>query len=164
MQITRAGEYGVLGLLHLARQGAERMVMIDEVSREEKIPKSFLAKIFQSLVKAGLIRSYRGAGGGFALVKKPEEITVLEVIEAIEGKIAFQRCLQEVPDCEHMEGCALCGLFERAQDRVKEVFARTSLADLLKPQASVGAAHRRGSNPNLSPGATPIIFRETLKL
>ena len=164
MQITRAGEYGVLGLLHLARQGGGRMVMIDEVSREEKIPKSFLAKIFQSLVRAGLIRSYRGAGGGFALVKKPEEITVLEVIEAIEGKIAFQRCLQEVPDCEHMEGCALCGLFEQAQDRVKEVFARTSLADLLKPDANVGAAHRRESRRNLSSAATAVTLRETLKL
>src|SRR6266852_515551 len=122
MQITRAGEYGVLGLLHLARRGTERMVMIDEISREEKIPKSFLAKIFQGLAKAGLVRSYRGAGGGFALAKKPEVITVLEIIEAIEGKIAFQRCLQEVPDCEHMDGCALCGLFEQAQDRVKEIF------------------------------------------
>lgn len=163
MQITRAGEYGVLGLLHLARQGAERMVMIDEVSREEKIPKSFLAKIFQSLGKAGLVRSYRGAGGGFALVKKPEDITVLEVIEAIEGKIAFQRCLQEVPDCEHMEGCALCGLFEQAQDRVKEVFARTSLADLLKPQASVGAAHRREPKLNRSSLVAPVPLQAILK-
>jgi len=143
MQITRAGEYGVLGLLHLARHGADRMVMIDEVSREEKISRSFLAKIFQSLAKAGLIRSYRGAGGGFALLRRPEEITVLEVIEAIEGKIALQRCLQEVPNCEHMAGCVLCSLFEQAQDRVKEVFASTSLADLLKPEAGVGAAHRR---------------------
>ena len=164
MQITRAGEYGVLGLLHLARQGAERMVMIDEVSREEKIPKSFLAKIFQSLGKAGLVRSYRGAGGGFALVRKPEEITVLQIIEAIEGKIAFQRCLQEVPDCEHMDGCALCGLFEQAQDRVKEVFARTSLADLLKSQVSVGASHRRASKPNRSPAGMPVTLRETWKL
>ena len=137
--------------------------MIDEVSREEKIPKSFLAKIFQSLGKAGLVRSYRGAGGGFALAKKSEEITVLEVIEAIEGKIAFQRCLQEPPDCEHMEYCALCSLFEQAQDRVKEVFARTTLADLLRPQASVGAAHRRVVKPNLSSMDASTTLGATLK-
>lgn len=146
MQITKAGEYGVLGLLHLARQGPDRMVLIDEVSRQESIPKSFLAKIFQSLVKVGLVKSYRGAGGGFTLTRRPEEITVLEVIEAIEGPIALQRCLQEVPDCEHMEGCALCGLFERAQDRVKEVFSSTSLADLIKAEASLPPA----SNPAIS--------------
>jgi Rrf2 family protein len=139
------------------------MVMIDEVSREEKIPKSFLAKIFQSLVRAGLVRSYRGAGGGFTLVKRPEEVTVLEVIEAIEGKIAFQRCLQEVPDCEHMDGCALCGLFEQAQDRVKEVFARTSLSDLLKAKANVGGAHRRGSKLSLAPLGPPTTLGQTLK-
>ncbi len=147
MQITRAGEYGVLGLLHLARTGGpERMVMIDEVSQSEGIPKSFLAKIFQDLVKAGIVRSFRGSGGGFCLAKTPEETTVLEVIEAIEGKIALQRCLQEPPECDHIEGCALCSLFERAQDRVRDVFGTTTLADLLKPGAPVGLAHRR-TNP-----------------
>ena len=153
MQITRAGEYAVLGLLNLARHEPGRVVLIDTVSTEEKIPKSFLSKIFQNLVKGGLVRSVRGAGGGFSLVRRPEEITVLEVIEVIEGKIAFQRCLQEVPDCEHIGGCALCGLFEQAQDRVKEVFSRTTLADLASPKAAVGLSHRRAAlnlqeNPN----------------
>jgi Rrf2 family protein len=117
--------------------------MIDEVSREEHIPKSFAAKIFQSLGKAKLVKSSRGTGGGFILMKKPGEITVLEVIEAIEGKIAFQRCLsEEEPKCEHFGGCALCGLFEEAQDRVKDVFSRTTLADLMKTHVPVGDSHR----------------------
>src|SRR3982074_2921463 len=121
MQITRAGEYGVLGLLNLARRGEGERVMIEEVSRQEKIPRNFLAKIFQSLARAGLVRSTRGTGGGFSLARSPAEITVLEIIEAIEGRISLQRCLQEVPTCEHMGGCALCGIFEQAQDRVKEI-------------------------------------------
>ena len=145
MQITRAGEYGVLGLMCLARRPSGSIVMIDEVSREEHIPKSFAAKIFQSLAKAGLLKSNRGSGGGFTLLKKSGDITVLEVIEAIEGKIAFQRCLAEdEPKCEHLGGCALCGLFEQAQDRVKDVFSRTTLADLMKTHVPVGAAHRGG--------------------
>jgi Rrf2 family protein len=143
MQITRAGEYGVLGLMCLARRPLGSVVMIDEVSREEHIPKSFAAKIFQSLAKGGLVKSNRGTGGGFTLLKKPREITVLEVIEAIEGKIAFQRCLSEdEPKCEHHGGCALCGLFEQAQDRVKDVFSRTTLADLMKTHVPVGDSHR----------------------
>jgi Rrf2 family protein len=131
MQVTRAGEYGVLGLLYLARLGQGQTAMIEEVSRVERIPRSFLAKIFQSLVRAGLVRSFRGSGGGFALTRRPEDITALEVIEAIEGPIALQRCLLEVP-CIHAEGCVLCGLFGEAQHRVREVFGRTSLADLLR--------------------------------
>jgi Rrf2 family transcriptional regulator, iron-sulfur cluster assembly transcription factor len=142
MQITRAGEYGVLGLMCLARRPVGSVVMIDEVSREEHIPKSFAAKIFQSLVRAGLVRSNRGTGGGFTLMRAPEKITVLDVIEAIEGKIALQRCMTEPTACEHSAGCALCGLFEQAQDRVKDVFSQTSLADLLKKHTPVGTAHR----------------------
>lgn len=146
MQITKAGEYAVLGLMCLARRPAGSVVMIDEVSREEHIPKSFAAKIFQSLTKAGIVKSIRGTGGGFTLLRSATEITVLEVIEAIEGKIAFQRCLVEVePKCEHFGGCALCGLFEEAQDRVKEVFSRTTLADLMKTHVPIGDSHRSGA-------------------
>ena len=134
----------MLGLMCLARRPAGSVVMIDEVSREEHIPKSFAAKIFQSLVKGGLVKSNRGSGGGFTLLKPAKEITVLHVIEAIEGKIAFQRCLSEdEPKCEHFGGCALCGLFEQAQDQVKDVFTRTTLADLMKTHVPVGDSHRR---------------------
>lgn len=133
----------MLGLMCLARRPAASVVMIDEVSREEHIPKSFAAKIFQSLAKAGLVKSNRGTGGGFTLLRPAKEVTVLEVIEAIEGKIAFQRCLnEEEPKCEHFGGCALCGLFEEAQDRVKDVFSRTTLADLMKTHVPVGDSHR----------------------
>jgi Rrf2 family iron-sulfur cluster assembly transcriptional regulator len=134
MQITRAGEYGVLGLMHLARGNPGQRAMIDEVSREERIPKSFLAKIFQHLAKAGLVRSIRGSRGGFALVKSPSEISVLEIIEAVEGRIVFQRCRMDKPDCEHAGGCALCGLFERAQDGIKDVLTRTTLRDLIQQE------------------------------
>jgi len=137
MQITRAGEYGVLGLMHLARRRPGQRTMIDEVSRRERIPKSFLAKIFQSLVKAGLVRSMRGAGGGFALVKPPADIPVLDIIEAVEGRIVFQRCQMARPDCEHAGGCALCGLFERAQDGLKDALTRTTLADLIQQQEKI---------------------------
>ena len=147
MQITRAGEYAVLGLLHLAKRGAGQRVMLDEVSQMEGIPRSFLAKIFQTLSKAGLVRSIRGTGGGFSLAKTPEETTVLEVIEAVEGKIAFQRCLIDADSCEHSGGCALCGLFEQAQDRVKEVFGKTTLAELLKKHHA-GAEHRTSKRIN----------------
>ena len=123
--------------MHLARRRPGQRAMIDEVSREESIPKSFLAKIFQSLVKAGLVRSIRGAGGGFALAKNPADIPVLEIIEAVEGRIIFQRCKMTRPDCEHVGGCALCGLFERAQDGVKDVLTRTTLADLIQQQEKI---------------------------
>lgn len=114
----------------LARRPRGAVVMIDEVSREEDIPKSFLGKIFQSLSRAGLVQSVRGTGGGFTLAKAPEEITILAIIEGVEGPIALQRCLEEKPDCVHVGHCALCGLFAEAQDRLRETLARTSLAEM----------------------------------
>ncbi len=130
MQITRACEYGVLGLLALARRQPGEVVMLEVISREEAIPVSFLGKIFQGLAKAGLIRSARGSGGGFCLTRPAEEVTVLQVIEGLEGPIALQRCLESEPECEHIGGCALCGLLAEAQDKVREVFSRTTLAQL----------------------------------
>jgi len=130
MQITRACEYGVLGLLALARRRPGEVVMLEVISREEAIPVSFLGKIFQGLAKAGLVRSARGSGGGFCLTRPASEITVLQVMEGLEGPIALQRCLESEPECEHIGGCALCGLLAEAQDRVREVFAKTTLSQL----------------------------------
>ncbi|MGA2751497.1 MAG: Rrf2 family transcriptional regulator [Verrucomicrobiota bacterium] len=147
MQITRAGEYGVLGLIHLAQRQPGQRTMIDEVSRQARVPKSFLAKIFQHLAKAGLVRSLRGSGGGFALARNAADISVLEIIEAVEGKIVFQRCKLNKPDCEHVGGCALCGLFERAQNGIKDVLTRTTLRDLIRQQRTIelnrSGSHRR---------------------
>ncbi len=158
MQISRAGEYGVLGLMNLARRPPGQTAMIEEVSRMERIPGSFLAKIFQHLAKAGLVRSIRGAHGGFALARRPAQITVLEIIEAIEGKIIFQRCKLDKPDCEHVGGCAVCGLFEQAQDGVKEVLSRTSLRRLVahgKAAPPPRPASRRRSRPSPRPVRRP---------
>jgi len=134
MQITRAGEYAVLGLMHLARRPAGQVAMIDQVSRGEQIPRSFLAKIFQHLAKGGLVRSLRGAGGGFVLARAAEQITVLEIVESVEGKMVSQLCKLAKPDCKHAGGCALCGLFEQAQDGLKDVLLRTTLSDLVRQQ------------------------------
>ncbi len=158
MQITRAGEYGVMGLIHLARRAPGQVAMIEEVSHSEHIPKSFLAKIFQHLVKVGLVRSVRGAGGGFVLARDPTQITVLEIIEAIEGKIVFQRCLQDEPECEHFGGCALCGLFEQAQDGMREVFMRTTLKDLIERQDRMEA-----KGPTSSPITSVATLPEAAK-
>lgn len=120
----------MLGLIALARRPVGDVVMIEALCSEEEVPVSFLGKIFQSLAKAGIVKSARGSGGGFSLTRVPSEISALEVIEAIEGPIAFQRCLDLDEGCEHSTGCALCGLLTEAQDRVKEVFGKSTLAEL----------------------------------
>ena len=152
MQITRAGEYAVLGLLALAGREAGQVVMLEELCRGEGIPKSFLAKIFQSLVRAGLVRSVRGVGGGFVLARTPGAISVLQIIEAVEGPITLQRC--QAPEheegCVRSNGCPLCGLFGEAQHRVRELFSQTTLASLLATQTALASLGAQG---------VPILFK-----
>ncbi len=132
MQLTRSGEYGLKGLVFLAKQPGHRFSLVSEISKEQRIPEKFLAKIFQRLSKAGLLRSVRGANGGFALGRPAKEITIRAVIEAIEGPIAFNRCLLREGECEEEADCALHDVLERAQERFLEVLDRTTMEDLAK--------------------------------
>ncbi len=133
MKITQAGEYALLALVYLAKQPEGSLIMIDDISKAERIPKGFLAKILQTLAKSGVIRSRQGARGGFALARAAEEISILSVIETIEGKIAFQRCLEE-EGCERSDSCTLCPVFLEAQNRMTDVFSQMSLHDLMLPK------------------------------
>jgi Rrf2 family protein len=140
MQVTRAGEYAVIGLLYLAKQPTGRTVMIDEISEKEHIPRSFIAKIFQSLAKGGFVLSHRGAKGGFSLAKPAHEINLLQIFTCIENAFALQKCVTLDPECvvshDRLQSCALCGVFAEAQGRVNEVFARTTLQSLLNPRGA----------------------------
>ena len=142
MQVTRAGEYAIIGLLYLAQQPASSTVMIEEISDAEKIPNSFLAKIFQSLAKGGLVVSHRGVGGGFSLARPADTINLLHILQSVEGEFALQKCVAVVdPECVVAESrlgtCVLCGVFAEAQNRVNEVFTRTTLANLVERSAVV---------------------------
>src|SRR5258706_15447641 len=141
MQVTREDEYAVIGLMYLARQSSVRTIMIDEISESERIPKSFLAKIFQSLVKGGLVNSHRGAGGGFTLARPAATITFLQAFQCVEGSFALQKCVSDDPECvvshDRLRSCTLCGIFSEAQQRVNELFSRTTLLDLLKPRGQM---------------------------
>ncbi len=164
MQITKAAEYGVLGLIALSRRPLGEVVMIDVLCEEESVPKSFLGKIFQNLSKSGLVGSARGSGGGFYLNRPASEITVLEILESIEGPIALQRCLEIDAGCDHSSGCALCGLLAEAQERMKEVFAGTSLATLAGRHLPNGlvqqARHAHSSRIPLTP-LTPATIPDS---
>jgi len=130
MQLTRAGEYAVKSLLYLASQSAEARTMASEVAAAEQIPVNFVRKILESLAKTGLVKSYRGAGGGFTLGRAPEQISMRQVIEAVEGPLALNQCLLPIP-CAKAPDCPLCPVWQEAQQAVETVLERYSLADVV---------------------------------
>jgi Rrf2 family transcriptional regulator, iron-sulfur cluster assembly transcription factor len=143
MQITRSGEYGLRGLVFLATKPPEKVTLVSEVSREQNIPETFLAKIFQRLSKAGLLRSVRGAKGGFTLRKPAYEITMREIIEALEGPIALNRCLLRKGECEEEKICPLHTVWEEVQQRFLEILDNTTMEDLANRMTRDGRKGRR---------------------
>ena len=116
--------------MHLAAQPPEAVVLVKDIATAEGLPESYLSKIFQELAKDGLVRSHRGAKGGFSLARPAEAITLREVIEAIEGPIALNRCLSPTEGCEFQDTCPLRPVLAQAQEQFLAVLDRTTLRDL----------------------------------
>lgn len=132
MQITRAAEYAIRGVLYLSSQPEGAVCLLSDISERQNIPPSFLSKIFQNLAKAGFVSSLRGAGGGFMLVKDPSEITLLDVVEAIDGQIALNVCLNNGSLCENKPTCAVHSVWSEAQSHLIALLRKNKLSDLVE--------------------------------
>jgi Rrf2 family protein len=130
MQISRRVDYGLRAVIYLAEQDPERSCSIGEIAERQGVPKKFLEKILQDLLRCGLIKSRRGPSGGYALARPPHEISFHDVITAIEGPITVNTCLDEHGSCDQIPRCAMIGVWSEVQRKVTEVFANTTLADL----------------------------------
>jgi len=132
MRLMKASEYGIHGVLYLAMQPSNKITVLDEVAEAQKIPKSYLSKIFQAYTKAGILKSYRGATKGFALAKPQEKITLKELIECLEGKLLAEGCIMGRRNCKKNGKCPISRSWKKAQQAMNEVLERTSLKDLLE--------------------------------
>lgn len=130
MQLTREGDYGIRSVLYLARQPYKKISFVTEISEQYKIPRSFLAKILQKLVKAKIVRSYRGVKGGFSLARLAKDITVFDVLEAIEGKLAMNLCLSDKKKCDFSKNCPISPVWANVQSKVVEVLKKSNFEDL----------------------------------
>jgi Rrf2 family protein len=134
MKLTKASEYGILTLLYLAKQPEGQLSDTAKIAEVERIPLSFLIKLVPSLVKAGLIRSHRGANGGLELGRPAETVTLRQVIEATEGEIAVNDCTTSAPyDCFRL-GCAVHVALKKAQDQFLKALDECTLASLAQQE------------------------------
>ena len=133
MDINQATDYGFRAVLYLAGKSRGEVVEAQAIARSEVIPMRYLLKIMPSLIKAGIVRSQRGVGGGYILEKEPRNITLLDIIEAIEGPIRLNRCLIDEAYCSK-HGPPECKVHQALADiqRGLEVdFSSYSIEDLL---------------------------------
>ncbi len=132
MQITRQADYAVRAMRYLAKQGPTQRSATSTVAREMKIPPSFLAKIISQLSIAGLLHTSRGARGGVTLAREPKDITLLDVVEAIDGPILLNECVGNPDGCAFRDDCPMHPIWEDAQEQLVKRLRETTFATLTK--------------------------------
>lgn len=131
MQITRQADYAVRAVLHLAelkKNGGRAPT--SKIASEEHIPPSFLAKIVSQLSVAGVVQTSRGARGGVSLSRDPSEITLLEVVEAIDGPIMINECVNDPKACPFGEDCKVHAIWCSVQSEMVNKLSGTTFAQL----------------------------------
>ncbi len=129
MQITRQTDYALRCVYYLAGRNGE-VVMIEGISREMSIPRSFLAKILQKLVKAGIAESHRGVKGGFTLARSPREVSIYDVMLAIEGPVTMNICAVDKKLCERSAQCSIHPVWVRMRKEMEKMLRKENFAKL----------------------------------
>ena len=133
MRISRSTGYALLAVGYIAKNQKEQGIVLSQrIAKAYKIPLEYLLKILQQLVRANVLRSKRGPRGGFTLAKPPQKITMLQIVEAVDGPMVSQLNLKEQAPKEKFSARSEQA-YEKAIAQAKSVFDKAKLADLLKP-------------------------------
>lgn len=130
MQISRRADYGVRVVLDLSIHCENGRASTQQIAERQNIPGPFLAKIISQLAQAGFVTTYRGAGGGVSLSRPSATITLLNVIEALEGPIQLNRCIGEPHRCPHDEQCPVHDVWAKAQADLTMLLGATTFDTL----------------------------------
>ncbi len=139
MQITRQADYAMRAVAYLSNLGPEQRAATSQIAEDQQIPPSFLAKIVSQLSVAGLLQTSRGARGGVSLARTPEEISFLEVVEAIDGPILLNECVADGTTCNFGDSCALRPVFCDAQADLVNRLETTSFLSVVKTNGKEAA-------------------------
>jgi Rrf2 family protein len=134
MRLSPAAELAVRGVLELAARYGRGPVTLDTICAPRKLPKQYLTKIFSMLVRDGIVTPIRGKGGGYMLARAPANISLLQIIEAVEGPMALNFCQQEPAQCDSA-GCSLRPVWSELQRLMREKLSSVLVADCIAPHA-----------------------------
>src|SRR5215213_7324773 len=130
MIFSNTTEYAIRGLSELAGRSSGESILLDQLVAGTNLPRVVLAKIFQKLVRAKLLTSAKGRGGGFALARPAHQITLLNIVEAIEGPQPLDGCVVGLERCNDDMPCPQHDLYKPIRQRLKDYMNTTTLADL----------------------------------
>jgi Rrf2 family protein len=136
MHVSKTLDYAVRSLSFIGSKGEGRVCYMKEISEKENIPLSYLAKVMRVLVRDGIVRSIVGPDGGYVLTRKPDEITLMEIYEAVMGRLKIIDCLDEGFKCYLEKNCSQILLWHRLQNSIADVLKNTKLSEIIKRERS----------------------------
>ena len=144
MKISTKGEYGIRAMLELTARFGQGYIQSTDIAEARSIPANYLYQLLITLRKAGIIRSRRGPQGGHMLARPPADISLAEVVLALEGPLAPTGCIQAdvVDDCPFGEHCAVRGVWQRVTNATQRILEQTSFADLAADEVKLAQAHK----------------------
>jgi Rrf2 family protein len=130
--LTRKGKYGLKAMIALAKERRDGPVLIGDLAEQEAIPKKFLENILLALKHRGLVHSRKGPGGGYQLGRAPEQISVGDIIRALDGPLALISCVSQTAyspceECVTEKDCAVRRIFQQVRDQTAKILDGTTL-------------------------------------
>ncbi|MCC6347783.1 MAG: Rrf2 family transcriptional regulator [Nitrospirales bacterium] len=129
MKISREADYAIRCIIYMAQE-PDTLHLITDIAASQEVPKSFLAKILQKLARAGIVSSTRGVNGGFTLSRRPADITLLDVIEAVQGPLALNACVIDRKACTRKEACSVHPVWMELREFLRGKMREYSFAGL----------------------------------
>jgi FeS assembly SUF system regulator len=155
IRITRQTDYGIVLLTHMAAH-LERRFNAPELAVEAHLPLPTVSKILKLLTREGVLESHRGIKGGYSLARGPEEVSMAEIVSALEGPVAITECIDESSGCTFEPTCRVRANWQRINDAIRQALAGISLAEMTHPTSrlvtlgSGGGAGGRRTEPVLA--------------
>ncbi len=156
MRLTRAAEYAIRCMVYLSKKGKGILSSRQDIADQAEIPAHFLAKIAQELAKSGFIEIRQGAKGGFILLKNPEDISLLEIVETIIGEIYLNDCVARPSSCTVSYSCAVHRVWLTARDQLRTTLGAVTFADLARDESCMTRECRPADIQADIPSSTPL--------
>ena len=132
MKLSTKGRYGTRLMLDLALHYGEGLVFLKDIAKREEISVGYLEHLIPPLKSAGLIKSSRGAHGGYSLAKEPSEINLREIVQVLEGSLSPVDCIDSIEVCQRSRQCVTRDIWVELGEKILETLENVTLNDLVE--------------------------------
>lgn len=132
MKISTKGRYGLRILLDLALHSGEKLRLIRDIAQSQQISEKYISRLIIDLRRAGMVKSVRGSKGGYELAKAPQEITLLDVVEVMEGALSIVDCVREPGQCSRNQGCATREIWRKLNAEIRDAMQKVTLQEIIE--------------------------------